>query len=599
MRMLAKKNRIRGGAMFFIAAAIFIAGCAPPGPHALLRGKKLLERGDYADAVAELKTAVSLLPANAQAWNYLGVAEQRAGQPDDAAAAYQRALTLNRDLTEAHFNLGCLLLEQGKPDAAKNEFTAYALRRGNDPAGWLKLGSAQLRLHDLASAEKSFSTALNLNTNNAEALNGLGLARAQRERPREAAQFFAAAVRFHPDYAPAILNLATVAHENLHDDKLALENYRAYLMITPRPGNWDEVNALADDLEKPVTIAAMPPPQPVQIKTQPAPVPAAVETRTQTTIAAHAMLPPRAQPAVRFNSNPPLPRTPPPASVQVVKVQQEPAIVSTPAAVAPASKPVATAVEPQVDQVPLAEAPHRFNPFGWFSSSTPGKKYEENGVTPLPAAGFANVRAAPAPALPPKTNPPPSGGPTVPPQPPVHIVPSAPPSFPRYLYLSPRPPRAGNRKSAAGAFAQAQQFEQKQQFEQAMKSYQQAAKLDASWFEAQYNYGVLAYRQRDFNRSLTAYEMALAIRPDSTDARYNFALALKTAGYAPDAVNELEKILASNPDEARAHLALGNLYARQLNDPSRAREHYLKVLQLDPRNSQAQDIRFWLSSNPP
>ena len=604
MRMLAKKNRIRGGAIVFIAAAIFIAGCAPPGPRALLNGKKLLERGDYAGAVEELKTAASLLPANAQAWNYLGVAEQRAGQPDDAAAAYARALTLDRDLTEAHYNLGCLWLEQNKPDAAKTEFTAYTLRRSNDPAGWLKLGSAQLRLQDLASAEKSFSIALNLNQNNAEALNGLGLARVGRDRSREAAQFFAAAVRYHPDYAPAILNLATVAHEHLHDDKLALENYRAYLALTPRRTNWDEVNAIVSNLERPAIVAATQPP-PNQNQTAPATIPAAVETRTQTTVAIHTTLPPKAPPMVHVNSNPP-PRTPPPAPMQVVKVQPEPVIVTTPRPAASPAKPPVYA-EPLADQTPPQSEPSRFNPLNWFHSSTPEKKFDENGVTPLPPPDSANDRVNSTPLLPSKTNattvsnsfaPSPVVQQSVAPQPPVHIVSSAPPSFPRYLYLSPQPPRAGDRKSAARAFAEAQDFEQKQQFAPAMKSYQQAAKLDPGWFEAQYNCGVLAYRLRDFSRSLSAYEMALAIRPDSADARYNFALALKAAGYAPDAVNEFEKILASNPDEARAHLALGNLYAQQLNDPARARAHYLKVLQLDPRNSQATDIRFWLSANP-
>jgi len=110
---------------------------------------------------------------------------------------------------------------------------------------------------------------------------------------------------------------------------------------------------------------------------------------------------------------------------------------------------------------------------------------------------------------------------------------------------------------------------------------------------------VIAFRLRDFNQSLAAYEMALAIQPDSVDARYNFALALKAAGYVPDAVNELKKIVAANPDEMRAHLALGNLYAQQLYDPAQARQHYNKVLALDPRNPQAPDIQFWLSSNPP
>src|SRR5476649_2405951 len=141
--MLVIKNRILRGAILFLLA-VFIAGCTPPGPRALLKGKKSLERGDYSSAVEQLKTATTLLPANAQAWNYYGVALQHAGQPDDAADAYQRALTLDRDLTEAHYNLGCLWLEQNKFDSAKTEFTSYTLRRSNTPEGWLKLGKAQL-----------------------------------------------------------------------------------------------------------------------------------------------------------------------------------------------------------------------------------------------------------------------------------------------------------------------------------------------------------------------------------------------------------------------------------------------------------------------
>ena len=92
--------------------------------------------------------------------------------------------------------------------------------------------------------------------------------------------------------------------------------------------------------------------------------------------------------------------------------------------------------------------------------------------------------------------------------------------------------------------------------------------------------------------------MALAIEPDSNDARYNFALALKSAGYATDAVNELKKVLSADSGEARAHLALGNLYARQFYDIPRAREQYLRFLDLDPHNPEATDVRYWLASNP-
>jgi superkiller protein 3 len=182
---------------------------------------------------------------------------------------------------------------------------------------------------------------------------------------------------------------------------------------------------------------------------------------------------------------------------------------------------------------------------------------------------------------------------------PVRLVQPATPAFPRYLYVSPSSPRPGSRPAAGRVFAQAQQFERDRQYLAALDSYRGAAQLDPSWFEAQYNCGVLAYRLGDFDRSLPAYEMALAIRPDSADTRYNFALALKAAGYVNDAVDELNKILASNPGDVRVHLALGKLDAQQLYDLPQARAHYLKVLQLDPRNSQAADIQFWLSANPP
>jgi tetratricopeptide (TPR) repeat protein len=181
---------------------------------------------------------------------------------------------------------------------------------------------------------------------------------------------------------------------------------------------------------------------------------------------------------------------------------------------------------------------------------------------------------------------------------PFHIVQPAPPTFPRYLYLSPRKPNPGDRVAASGAFTGARQFEQDARWPEAMQWYRVATQSDPSWFEAQYNYGVLAYRLKNYGASLAAYEMALAIQPDSLDARYNFALALKAAGYAPDAVNEMEKVAAANPGEVRAHLALGNLYAQQLHNIAQARAHYLKVLELDPHNTQANDIRFWLSANP-
>jgi len=566
--MLATKNMTRCGVIAFLGLAVFLAGCGPPGPRALQKGRKFLERGNYPDAVEEFKTATSLMSTNAQAWNYLGVAYQHAGHPADAALAYQRALTLDRDLVEAHYNLGCLWLEQNKPDVAKTEFTTYVLRRSKEPEGWTKLGVAQLRLRDLATAEKSFSTALAIDPNDAEALNGLGLAQMQRGRSHEAAQYFAAAQKAQPDYAPALLNLATVARQYLHDNALALQNYRAYLALTPHRADWEQVNAIANDLDQQVNgtanpsrsnrpaIAAAPPPAgrktPTVARTRTAPGPNAGSSRA-------------APPETAETENPS----------------------------APAVSPFIVAETPPR---PTDENPgvlHQFNPLNWFRSTSSQPK-----VAQLSPAKANSNQGKPAPepeATPVASSPPTHTRATKP----FHLVQPAPPSFPRYLYLSPAKPGAGDRRAAGRAFAQARQFEQDQQYPAALDAYRDAAQLDSGWFEAQYNCGVMAYRLKNFDQSLRAYEMALAIQPDSVDARYNFALALRADGYVPDAVNELKKILVAHPDDVRAHLALGNLYAQQLYDVPQARVQYLEVLRLDPRNPQAADIQFWLSANPP
>src|SRR5258708_5210304 len=112
--MLTVKNQTARNFMLFLAAVTLFAGCRPPGPRALLQGKKLLEQGKVAPALEKLKSAASLLSTNAQAWNYLGLAHQEAGQTIEAEKAYHRALLYDPDLSEAHYNLGCLWLEQNK-----------------------------------------------------------------------------------------------------------------------------------------------------------------------------------------------------------------------------------------------------------------------------------------------------------------------------------------------------------------------------------------------------------------------------------------------------------------------------------------------------
>lgn len=620
--MVATKIQTGISPVILLLLAGLLAGCTPPGPRALLEGRRLLEAGKYQQAVDKLLVATSLLTSNGPAWNHLGLAYHRTGQFSNAAVAYQQAVALDRNLLEARYNLGSLWLEQNRLDAAKNELTAYTLRRGNIVEGWLKLGTVQFRLRELAAAERSFREALRINAQHPEAFNGLGLVQAQRNRPREAVQFFSAALKQRPDYGPARLNLATVLHQQLNDVSGALQVYREYLALKPSPAGYTTVSALVQSLEQQLAAAQRPPP-PTNAVAQPlvkvaAPPVTPPVTHTNVPQPAPTVVE-RVTPPVKVEPSPPVTQpapdkpTPSPAPVEIVTLAPEPVIKITPtpatevAVVTPSeTEPVDVAPPVKPPLIP-AESPQpaesekpgffsRVNPLNLFrreSKAPPEMKVLPPSET-IPSADATSsvtgrAQAGVSPSI--TTNPVPSKPDS--PKPPEAI------SLPRYTYLLPTVPPPGNRREAERAFAQGEQAKRANRLNEAVQAYRQATVVDPAYFEAYYNLGLTAYEARSYRSALGAWETALALQPDSTNARYNFALALKAGNYPVDAAQELEKIVAGNPREARAHLVLGNLYAEQLGNPSRARTHYLKVLEVDPRNAQATAIRYWLVAHPP
>jgi Flp pilus assembly protein TadD len=597
--MQAIKN-LAGKELALLAAAIALfAGCAPPGPRELLQGKKLLDKGKYADAVGKLKTAATLLRTNAVAWNYLGLACHQAGQPVEAERAYRQALTQNPDLAEAHYNLGCLWLAQGKLDPAKAELTAYTLRRGNEPGGFIKLATAQLRGREWTAAERSFNDALRLNDKNVEALTGVGVTLIQRGRVGDGAAFFNNALKLQSNYGPALLDLAIVQQQYLNNRQGALQNYREYLALKPLPDNADAVRAAARQLEQEL---APPPPAPAPAlaaataiaSAKPAPSPA------KPAAAEPAKPPAAARPAVTNAARPattarpePAPVTPKPApaaaparaptaNVEVVKLAAEPVLrPAQDAVVQPASgqPPSAEAASPAPSAPTVFATPksaeqgflRRINPLGLFG----GTEKTPLRPTPLPPqSGSGETQPAAAPGV-------------------ETAVPAA-----RYAYKSFAKPSPGNASEAERAIAQGRQAQQAQRLPEAIQAYRRAVQLDPASYNGWFYLGLTCSETGNMSAALAAYEHALAAKPDSVDARYNFALLLKRANYVADAVNELEKILAGYPGDSRAHLALGNIYAQQLRQPAKARPHYLKVLENDPRNPQAGAIRYWLADHP-
>ncbi len=651
--------RVFVGAVTAMVVAVLISGCTPPGPRALLKGKKWLDAGRYADAIVQFETATSLMDTNAQAWNYLGLAYHHSGRTDDARNAYLRALSLDRALAEARYNLGCLYLEQGDLDAAKSAFIAYSLDRQNSMDGYLKLGAVLTRTGDLAGAEKAFQRALSLSTNNPEGLTGLGMIRQRRGNGAEAAQFFAAALKQDPNYGPALLNYGVMAQTVLRDRALAIRLYERYLALRPSPPRANEVSNVLRQLRIPTTEAA----RMVAGATQRSNVLKRIVGQGPTAPQRGVTGGYTAQVAAGFPQNNTAGTST--AKTQATKATQAkagpatglPAVVtgaagseSAPIRVAGTDSGALSSLREmektsRVEMVQLAPEPElrtgsdvkpqsaKVEPAGTKAPRSAGTPVDSpqakhgffSRINPLNLLGKSDAHAqSPATSKPVSSNVQPSvapgsvsAGETQNPAVRRQITEKSAlqssaaqesagrsmdstqraASSPRYKYVSPQRPVTGDAAGAERVFLEGVKAHREGKVGEAVESYRRAVGLDPAFFSAHFNIGLVLAERGDFAGAARAYETALVIRPDSQDARYNFALLLKQHGYTLDAAAQLERLVIYYPKDCRAHVTLGNLYAQQLKNTAEARDHYTKALEADPRNPQAGAIRYWLMEN--
>jgi tetratricopeptide (TPR) repeat protein len=569
--MLATKKQVRASRVLSLTAAgaLLFISCTPPGPRALLKGERLIREGKHEAAVAKLEEATRLLPQEARAWNYLGLAYHGAGRFSDAIRAYQRALALDHNLAAAQFNLGCLHLERADLNAAITSLTTFTGLQPQSDFGWLKLGTACLRAGQLDAAERSFNRALQINNRLPDALNGLGLVRMQRRHYAEAYRQFEAALRVQADHAPALLNGAIVAHQFLNDRAAALQKYQRYLALKPQPAEWEAVDRIARQLDAELHPGSRPSGADAAPQVAAAPRPAETEGASV-----------RREP--RTDARAPNLKQAPAAPPAITPGRPGPS-----GAVITASSPVPTRPKPAVTETAREESSARNRE----SDPTPRghPQRDANAVSAPAASGGKESSTAPETTR-------------SAPKPPAPVVGSAPSAVrstvPRYRYQSPSVPKAGDRTLAERSVAEGLRLQERYQVKEAIEKYREAIRADPSSFDAYYNLGVAAFDAGDLPQTLAAYEYALAVDATAKKARFNFAIALERAGYPRDAAQELERLVADHPTETRAQFHLAHLYADKLSEAQRAKAAYSRVLELDPQHPQATAIRYWLEANP-
>ena len=540
--LTTKKGGLTFSFFFSILLLLFfLSGCAESGPHALFEGERLINEGKYPEAVVKLQKAVELLPRNAQAWNHLAVAYHNAGNVTEAVKAYKHALEIDRNLAVVHFNLGCLYYEQGNFPAATASLTTYVAWDPQNNAALLKLGEAQVRTAmQLASAEKV--RALDVARKTFETSLALqqtaegvnGLGMVEAARGRPRDALKYFNNALQKDPTYAPAMLNLgITYQQLNDPRTALQRYREFLASQPRSTRQKEIEDMARQLDSDLNPTIVSTPVNPPQTNKPAPPPAKIVAKEKEKEKERTEVPAKGAETLIAKTTPPAITIPPPEKVESTTL------------------PTETQVKP-AQGLPVAEPPQV-------------KETVARTETPAPT-------------------------PRAEPQPPVR-------TFPKYTYLSPARPKPGKRADAMVSFNDGLKAQRTGDFAKAGDAYRKALKADPSLFEAYYNLSLMAAQSRQWDEALKQSEMALSIKPDSTDARFNFALALQNAGYDPQAAAEYEQILKQNENDARAHLAVANLYAQRLGQPSKAKPHYQKVIDIEPKHPQSMAIRYWLNEH--
>jgi tetratricopeptide (TPR) repeat protein len=110
-------------------------------------------------------------------------------------------------------------------------------------------------------------------------------------------------------------------------------------------------------------------------------------------------------------------------------------------------------------------------------------------------------------------------------------------------------------------------------FDGAITFYKRACQLDASYAEAFFNMGLVCRQQGNLAQAKSAFSSASKLKANNAKFRYMLALTYRDLKDNDKAIQELNKILRTQPDYADAYLILGVIY-RDGNRPDMSKKYF-------------------------
>jgi tetratricopeptide (TPR) repeat protein len=132
-------------------------------------------------------------------------------------------------------------------------------------------------------------------------------------------------------------------------------------------------------------------------------------------------------------------------------------------------------------------------------------------------------------------------------------------------------------------FFQALEDEDAGRLSEAREKYEKIVAMTPDHVDALVNLGTILFLSDAETAAASRYLQALAINPDHVEGNYNLANLLEGQGELDAAVLFYKKAVQAEPDFADAHFNLA-MVLEALGNAARAREHWLRYLELDPES---------------
>ncbi len=205
---------------------------------------------NYEKAVSNWKEALTLIPQDAEVYNFLGLAYHKQGKLDSAIQAFDRAVGLDEKYYQAWNNLGFMHFLKSEYQAAlpyfdralqENPYYQQAVLNRKKTVeimeGKLKIQAFELvekteKIDSLELKIKNYKRALEVDSNYVDAWNNLGVTYFYYGNTDSAVYCIKRALDINPDYPPAHNNAGYILDAS-GDYEQAVEHYQKAIKLRP------------------------------------------------------------------------------------------------------------------------------------------------------------------------------------------------------------------------------------------------------------------------------------------------------------------------------------------------------------------------------